>query len=98
MRYAKLIDGYPQYAPNPIHYDRIWRCNPPDSVYLEQGYKPVTESPFPDTDAQPGFRWQMRWEETDEAIIQTWEQLAIPPDEALSPEETLDILLGGEGQ
>lgn len=70
MRYAKLIDGSIVYAPNPILHDGLWYGNPPASVYEAEGYKPVryTEPPT----VEPGFVAVPGWEETPEAIVQTW--------------------------
>ena len=39
MRYAKLINFHPSYAPNPITVDGIRYGNPPAEILLEQGYK-----------------------------------------------------------
>lgn len=33
MRYAKLINAYPTYAPNPIKHDGFWYGNPPGEIY-----------------------------------------------------------------
>ena len=33
MKYAKLIDGYPVYAPNPILHNGVWIGNPPGEIY-----------------------------------------------------------------
>ena len=68
MRYAKLINGHPVYAPNPIKHNGLWYGNPPGSVYEAEGYKPVslTDQPEP-----PGVGWWVEtWTETEEAIEQ----------------------------
>lgn len=95
MRYAKLINNRPVYAPNPIHYGHVWRCNPPGEVYAGLGYKPVTETPYPSEEPQAGYRWEERWAETETAIVREWVQVEIPPDEEISAEEALEIILGG---
>ena len=92
MKYAKLIDGYPQYAPNPIHIGTRWRVNPPGEVYEAEGYKPVTYTPMPE--APSGYYYAETWTETEDAIVQGWELVEAPEPE-LSADEALDILLGG---
>lgn len=70
MRYAKLIDGKPVFASNPIRHNGLWYGNPPAEVLEEEGYKPVryTEAPTP----EPGFVAVPGWEETPAEIVQTW--------------------------
>ena len=90
MTYAKLISGYPQYAPNPITVNGVRIGNPPAEVYLAEGYKPVRYTAAPETDvgceAKPG------WEETETEIVQTWEIVEADVD----PAEAMEILFGGE--
>ena len=85
MRYAKLKDNYPIYAPNPIKHNGLWYGNPPPEVYAAEGYKPVqfTEPPG---DAPSGYQWSETWAETDNTIVQGWElaQVPITEDEALT--------------
>lgn len=70
MKYAKLLDGKPVFAPNPIRHNGLWYGNPPGEVYLSEGYKPVrfTEAPTP----EPGYIAVPGWEETEEEIVQMW--------------------------
>lgn len=79
MKYAKLINNYPAYAPNPIHYKRYIVANPSVKMLTELGYKPVEYSPTPDFDPDTGYYWAEKWYETDTHIIQSWEQLPIEP-------------------
>ena len=93
MNYAKLSGGLPQFAPNPIQVGTDWVGNPPETVYLSQGYKPVifTEKP----EAPSGYEYAAVWSETEAAVVLGWElreASELPADEALS------ILLGGEGE
>lgn len=92
MIYAKLIDGYPQYAPNPILHDGSYIGNPPGEVYEAEGYKIVTLTPMPE--APSGYYYAETWTETEDAIVQSWELVEAPEPE-LSADEALDILLGG---
>ena len=43
--------------------------------------------------APEGCRWQELWTENEAEIIQLWEAV---PEPELSPEEALELLLGGE--
>lgn len=70
MKYAKLIEGQPVFAPNPIHINDLWVGNPTPEMLTEEGYKPVrfTEAPTP----EPGYIAVPGWEETEEEIVQMW--------------------------
>ena len=84
MRYAKLIGGFPVYAPNPILIDGSYIGNPPGSVYEAEGYKPVGYSD-PPGEAPAGYQWIERWSEGDGNIVQGWVLVEVPisEDEAL---------------
>lgn len=97
MRYAKIINGEPCFAPNPVTAGTNRIGNPPGSVYTAQGYKAVQETPYPAEEAEPGCRWELQWVESADALTQSWVQRPVPPDEELSGEEALNILLGGDG-
>ena len=77
MRYAKLINAFPAYAPNPILHNGLWYGNPPGDVYTAEGYKPVrfTEPP---TEPGEGYQWQESWSETDTEIVQGWVLVEVP--------------------
>lgn len=91
MKYAKLINNFPSYAPNPILIDGSYIGNPPDSVYEAEGYKPVryTDQPEPLGD---GY-YMEKWTETETEIVQGWEWVDDPN---ISDEEALNIIMGGE--
>ena len=95
MRYAKLINNYPSYAPNPILHDGNYIGNPPGSVYEADGYKPVQ---YTDPPGEPdeGYQWAETWTETDSEIVRGWEAVELPPEGDIDPAEALDIILGGE--
>jgi hypothetical protein len=94
MRYAKLINSIPTYAPNPILHNGLWYGNPPPEVYLAEGYKPVT---YTDQPEPQGVGWYVEtWTESDDAIVQGWEWHEATDEDEISPEEALDMLLGGE--
>ena len=71
MRYAKLINNYPTYAPNPILLDGFYVGNPPDGDYTKLGYKPVVYSDKP-SDPPAGYIWKEAWTENDREISNTW--------------------------
>ena len=77
MRYAKLINNSPTYAPNPILHDGLWYGNPPGEVYLAEGYKPVVYSD-PPTEPREGYQWSETWSETDTEIVQGWVLVEVP--------------------
>ena len=77
MRYAKLIDSFPTYAPNPIHHNGLWYGNPPASVYEAEGYKPVTFTD-PPTEPTEGYQWSETWSETESKIVQGWVLVEVP--------------------
>lgn len=93
MKYAKLINNFPKYAPNPILHDGLWHGNPPAEVYLAGGYKPVTFTEPPET--EEGYIAVPGWTETEEAIVQTW-AVETEPDE-VDADRAMEILFGGEG-
>lgn len=92
MKYAKLINNFPVYAPNPILHNGSYIGNPPASIYEADGYKPVRYTEVPEV--EPGYVAVPGWTETEDEIVQTWEIVEAPEPE-LSPDEALDILLGG---
>ena len=76
MRYAKLINNYLSYAPNPIRVGDTYIGNPPDEVYIEAEYLPVVETPMPETDER--HYAEPHWAEQNGQIVQKWEVKEIP--------------------
>lgn len=91
MRYAKLINGFPTYAPNPIKHNDLWYGNPPAETYAVEGYKPVqyTEPPG----VEPGYVAVEMWTENEEEIVQTW---AVEPEPDEIPEDRAYRIITGE--
>ena len=83
MTYAKLIDGPPSYAPNPIKHDGLLYGNPPASIYGAEGYKPVVYTDPPEV--EPGYVAVPGWAETADEIVQVWtvEEVPISEEEAI---------------
>ena len=77
MKYAKLINNFPSYAPNPILHNGLWYGNPPGEIYEAEGYKPVVYSD-PPGDAPDGFQWSEIWSEDDGNIQQGWMLVEVP--------------------
>lgn len=92
MRYAKLFDNFPVYAPNPILVDGVYIGNPPGSVYEAEGYKPVVYSD-PPGEAPAGFQWVESWSEGDGNIQQGWVLVEITE---LDGDQAMQFLFGGE--
>ena len=92
MKYAKIINSRPSFAPNPIVIDDVRIGNPPASLLLEQGYKPVryTEAPTP----EPGYIAVPEWVETEEEIVQMWTEE--PEPDEISEERAYRIITGEE--
>lgn len=84
MKYAKLINSFPVYAPNPILHNGLWYGNPPSSVYETEGYKPVSFTE-PPTEPGEGYQWSETWSETETEIVQGWVLVEVP----ISEEEAL---------
>lgn len=93
MRYAKLNNNYPSYAPRRIRIGNVWVYNPTDIQLLAEGYLPVIETPMPETDEQ--HYATPHWAEQNEQITQSWTVEEIPYDDALDKAEAYDILTGG---
>ena len=86
MRYAKLINGFPAFAPNPILHNGLWYGNPPAEIYLADGYKPVRYA-NPPGEAPSGYQWVETWSETATEIVQGWVLAQIP----ITEEDALTI-------
>ena len=83
MIYAKLINNQLQFAPRKLPVGEFVVYNPTTEMLTEAGYKPVIYTDPPET--EPGYLAVPGWEETEEAIVQTWtvELAPITEDKAL---------------
>lgn len=97
MKYAKLINGYPSYAPNPILIDDMYIGNPPGSVYEAEGYKPVVYADQP-SEAPAGYYWAETWAEEDGNIQQGWVLVEEPITDADALVRYANELTGGNDQ
>lgn len=91
MNYAKLIDGNLEIAPRKLKGDGVVVYNPPAEMYAAQGWKPVQFTDAPE--APTGYTYDSGWEETAEAIAQTWTLVPLPDD--ISDDEAFEIIFGG---
>lgn len=91
--YAKLIDGVLQIAPKKLPGDGVIVYNPPESMYREQGWKPVQYTDPPE--APSGYYYESGWEEQTDAIVQVWTLTPLPDD--IDDAEAYGIIFGGEG-
>ena len=84
MRYAKLINDFPSYAPRRIRIGSVIVYNPTDAQLLSEGYLPVIETPMPETDEQHFAVSQ--WAIENNQIVQSWtvEEIPITDEEALT--------------
>lgn len=89
--YAKLIEGALNIAPKKLPGDGVIVYNPSAGMYLAAGYKPVTFTDAPE--APEGYYYESGWEETAEAIVQTWTLTPLPDD--IGGAEAYDIIFGG---
>ena len=88
--YGKLINGQIVPAPNPIHVNRGMVYNPSGYLYSAVGYKPIVDTPMPETaeDAEPVY-YTSHWEEQDGQIVRVWTETEPPAEEtAPAPEMT----------
>lgn len=97
MKYAKLKNGVPVYARNPIKLEAPitvdgvehsgYLSTNREDVLLELGYKPVRHTTAP---AEEGYTYSAKWEETETEIVQVWTGEKLPDD----PYEIIDTLTG----
>lgn len=96
MRYAKLIDGYPTYAPRRMRIGSNWIYNPTDDQLFSEGYLPVIETEPPEADANHYAK--LRYIERDGSIVQEWELVEIPISEEESLTRYANELTGADNQ
>ena len=91
MRYAKLNNNYPSYAPHRLHIGDKVVFNPTDQMLADAGYLPVIESEPPETDER--HYAEPRYVERDGQIVQEWDIVELPPEpDEVTPEEIVDAL------
>ena len=93
--YAKLVNGYPQYAPRRMRVVDSWVYNPTPAMLEAGGYMPVIETPAPEVDEQHYAVPQ--WGIVDGEIVQSWTVEEIENDDTADKAEAYDILMGEDG-
>lgn len=95
MRYAKLIEQTLTYAPSVVQWRGRTVVNPSGDKLVELGWKPVT---YTDPPEPLGNGWWMEtWTETADSIVQGWAWHETTDEDEISPDEAMEILMGGEG-
>ena len=84
MRYAKLINNYPSYAPRRLRIGSVIVYNPTDVQLLSEGYLPVIETDAPETDER--HEATPHWAIQNNQIVQSWsvEEIPITDEQALT--------------
>lgn len=87
--YGKLINGQILPAPNPLHVNRGMVYNPSGYLYSAVGYKPIVDTPMPETEDGTEVYYTSHWEEIDGEIVRVWTETDPPAEEtAPAPEMT----------
>lgn len=89
-KYAKLVNNYPSFAPNPILHRNTWIGNPTNEVYEEEGYKLAIYTDMPI--APEGYYYKEKWIESEDSITQSWELVELPQETDVDPYEAMQIL------
>lgn len=76
MIYAKLVNGYPSYAPRRLVIGDKWVYNPTAEQLMKLGYLPVIVSDPPETDEK--HYAVCTWAEEDGNIVQSWTVEELP--------------------
>ena len=77
MKYAKLIDNYPVYAPNPIIVGGRRKANPKPELLFSMGYRPVYYGELPE--CPEGYHYTENWS-YNEQETEIWCTYGIEPD------------------
>lgn len=95
MRYAKLINNYPSYAPRRLRVNDTVVYNPLPEMLEADGYMPVIETEQPEVDEQ--HYAEPHWAIENNQIVQSWTVEDIPYDDKADKAEAYDILMGEDG-
>lgn len=94
--FGKLIGNRVKHVVVPIVIDgqQIWTNDP--AVFLSQGYYPIT---YTDKPVLAGYYYTESYEMHGDTIVQVWVEHEFPPitdDTELSPDQVMEVLLGGD--
>ena len=70
MKYAKLINGYPVFAPNKVILENVQIYNAPVEILVNLGYFPVYETDPPE--CEDGYYAVPMWKQENDKIIEDW--------------------------
>lgn len=82
--YGKVENGDFIYAPNPAKHNGQTHYNPSAKVLLEMGYKPIIDTPPPES--TDGKYYTSHYEEQGENIVKVWTETE-PPAPVVVPYE-----------
>lgn len=95
--YGKLIDGNIVPAPNPLHVNQNMIYNPSGYIYESVGYKPIVDTPVPESEDGTEVYYTSHWEEQDGKIVRVWtetdppEPEPVPVPRELTPAEKREL-------
>lgn len=90
MKYGKITDGKLEFAPSIVNLDGYTIINPEHEQLITLGYKPVITDNIPTP--QEGYYMEISYEETENEILQQWEEIELPPVEQTAGEYLLEQL------
>ena len=78
-KWAKMVNGVPQYAKTVESIDGKWVANPTAAQYRKAGFKPYVDDGIPDEIIADGFHWEhYRWDDSGDNIIRIYHPVEDP--------------------
>ena len=97
-RWAKIVDGRPQFAGDVERIDGKWVANPTATQLRSAGFKPYVDE-IPSEPAMEGYHWEKNgWDTSGDSIIQLYHQVkdAQPPPRTFSKYKLVAALMQAE--
>ena len=79
MKYGKITNEQLKFLKQPIHSENGELFTNDESILFGYGYKKIVYTDPPEAE---GFYPEPKWEETETEIVQVWELVPLPPEEA----------------
>ena len=76
---GKIIDGNLTYPPHKIVLLGMQIFNPTEEQLIQDGYKPITETPIPEEPAPEGQHYEAQYTDGETQITQSWVLVDNPP-------------------
>ncbi len=111
MKFGKLENGVLIYAPKTLTIADKVHYHPSDEMYLEHGFKPIIDTPYPEPNEGDEIKhYVSSWEESGGEIVKVWtesvlsEEVSKPTVEdrliaveadVAETKEALDMILSG---